>query len=88
MTVAGRGPSDQSRTFAYPVVGYSQIAVSNVRANFGAKVAELVQDAKADKILRLIRIKLRAYLRGVTTDDLRRSPDMRQSLFGAIDLAR
>lgn len=51
-------------------------------------MAELVRDSKTNTVMRLLRIKLKAYLRAVTTDDLKHSPDMRQSLFGAIDLVR
>lgn len=52
------------------------------------QVAEMVPNDVSENILKDTRENLEAYLKGVKTDDLNRSPETRAALFGALDNMR
>ena len=52
------------------------------------QVAEVMPNELAEKILRQTRSNLDVYIKGVSNDDLKRSPENRAALFGAMDHIR
>lgn len=53
-----------------------------------SQVAEMVPNDVSENILKETRANLEAYLKGVKMDDLKRSPETRAALFGAMDSMR
>lgn len=52
------------------------------------QVAEVLPNDDAEDILRMTRSRLETYLKEVSPEDLKRSPETRAALFGAMDHVR